>query len=114
MPWYDEHKYKDPTDYEYKTAEKLNARRSINSGALFGDFDVQSSEVLIDNKRVSKGHTYRLDIRDFNNVKKKSKFDQIPAMLINYDSYGQSVAVIREEDFIGLIEIVRDLTKDVD
>ncbi len=105
-PWWDE-KYKDPYDYERKTAKKLGAKRSIASGALFGDMDVQGENVLIDNKRVAKGHSYRLDIRDFKKVIDKSTVDQIPAMLVNFNEHGESIAIIREADFVAL---VKDIT----
>lgn len=110
-PWWDsESNYRDPYDYEKKTAEKIKgAKRSIASGALFGDFDVQSQNLLVDNKRVSEGHTYRLDYRDFKKVEDKAKLDQIPSMLINFNKHGGSLAVIREKDFVALINLLTEL-----
>jgi hypothetical protein len=107
-------KYRDPYDYERQTADKITgARRSIASGALFGDYDVHGEYVLIDNKRVSKGHTYRLDYRDFQGIEKKAKLDQIPAMFINFNEYGESLAVVREEDFVNLLNNLIELTQDM-
>ncbi len=110
MPWWDkDDKHADPLDYERKTASRIKgARKTIASGALFGDFDVGGETVLIDNKRVSKGHSYRLDVRDFKKVMDRSTVDQIPAMLINFNEHGESVAVIREADFIAFVNELTD------
>jgi hypothetical protein len=110
MGWWEKDKYDNPYDYERQTAKKLGARRSIASGALFGDMDVQGDNVLIDNKRVAKGLSYRIDLRDFKKVADKATVDQIPAMCINFNEQGESLAVVREKDFIALMNQVRELT----
>lgn len=106
-------KYKDPYDYEKKTASKIiGARRSIASGALFGDMDVHGEYVMIDCKRVADGHSYRLDYRDFDKVVKRVNADQMPVMTVNYNKYGESLAVLKEEDFIQLLNTVIELVQD--
>lgn len=102
-------RYKDPYEFEKDTASKINkARRSIASGAIFGDMDVSSPDVLIDNKRVSEGYTYRLDYRDFKKVQDQSKVDQVPMMLINFNKYGKNLAILREEDAIAFINSMNE------
>lgn len=105
MAWGKEESYKDPYDYERKTAGKLNGgKRSIASGAVFGDMDVKSDELVIDNKRVAEGHTYRIDYRQFKKVQAQCSVEQMPAMFINFNQYNESLAVVREKDFLALLE----------
>ncbi len=102
-------RYTSPYDYEQKTAEKIDgAKRSIASGAFFGDMDVQGPYCLIDCKRVEKGNYYKVDRRDFNKVADKANADQIPCMFINFNQHGQSLAVMKEEDAIALINMIKD------
>ncbi len=106
MPWNSD-KYKNPRDYEEKTAEKVKGKATINSGATFGDMDVQSDTLIIDNKR-TQGKGFRLDYRDFKKVANKANEDQIPAMFINYDLYEESLVVIKESDLLGLLNDNQD------
>ena len=97
-------RYTSPYDYEEKTAEKIEgARRSIASGAFFGDMDVQGPYCLIDCKRIEKGNYYKIDRRVFKKVEDKAKVDQIPMMFVNFNEYGESLAIMREEDAIAFI-----------
>lgn len=106
-------RYSDPYDYEKKTSGKVSGgRRSIASGALFGDFDVRGESILIDNKRVAKGKTYRIDYRDFKKVEDKATVHQMPAMFINFHEPGVSLAVVREKDLLALLELVKELTQE--
>lgn len=112
MAWGEEERYSDPYDYERKTAKKVGGRRSIASGAFFGDMDVNSDGqygLIIDNKR-TEDKSFRLDYRDFKKVKDKARLDQMPAMFINFHQFGDSLAIVREKDFISLINEIKELT----
>jgi hypothetical protein len=95
--------YKNPYDYEKKLASKIpDAKREIASGAFSGDYDVTGS-VMIDCKFTDK-KSFSLKHDDFEAICKRSNIDQIPAMAIHYNQFGHSVIILREQDFIGLME----------
>ncbi len=110
MAWGDE-RYKDPYDYEKKTAKKVGGRRSIASGAFFGDMDVNSDVISIDNKRTEQ-KTYRFDPKEFKEVEDQAR-DKMPAMFINFDFYGKSFAIIREKDLLALLEEIKFLQQEL-
>ncbi len=104
MAWGEGDRYKDPYDYEKKTAKKLGGRRSIASGAFFGDMDVNSSNLTIDNKR-TEAKTYKFDPKDFDKVEEHArKNDKMPSMFINFHTLGKSYAIVRERDLLAILE----------
>lgn len=113
MAWGKEESYKDPYDYERKTAGKLKGgRRSIASGAVFGDMDVNSPDFIIDCKR-TEAKSYKFVPKDFDKVESQAK-DQIPLMLINFHTLGKSYAISKEKDFLALAEEIEMLKEELE
>ncbi len=97
-------KYKDPYDYEQKVADKIvGGKRSIASGATFGDMDVQSPTALIDCKLVEKGNYYKVDRRVLNKVIDKATVDQLACLFVHFNESGQGIAIMREDDAVAFI-----------
>lgn len=101
-------KYSKPYQYEEYVASILpRARRTMASGALHGNFDVNSSPAdtvgfMVDCKITDK-KSFRVSNDDFKSVEKKCEIGQIPAMFILIQE-SQSYVVLKEEDFLGLLE----------
>lgn len=110
MAWGEE-RYKDPYDYEKKTAKKVGGRRSIASGALFGDMDVNSDVISIDNK-LTEQKTYRFDPKEFKEVEDQAK-DKMPAMFVHFNSIGKGFAIVREKDLLALLEEIKSLQEEL-
>ena len=99
-------KYSAPYQYEEHIAEILpRARRTMASGALHGDMDVQSAATehspgyVVDCK-LTDAKSFRVTSKEFSAVEDECEIGQIPVMFVKLGD-GNSYAVIKEEDMEG-------------
>lgn len=96
----------DPYEYESHVARLIGGRRTVASGAAFGDYDVLSPDWMVDCK-LTRGHTYRLDSRHFEAIARRAAPERSPAIFVGFSS-GLSLAVIDERDFASIMEALGD------
>jgi hypothetical protein len=115
LPKWATERHDDPYDYERSTAEKIEgARREVASGAFSGMYDVNSEFWMIDNKR-TEAASYILKVKDFKALDRKATSEgRFPAKLINYHNDEYSVAVLREVDYLALIQENRGMASIID
>ena len=87
---------------ETKIAIDLKGRTTANSGAVFGENDVTTDFCEIEAKTTKK-KSFSLDSGYFRKVEKKTKLGKLPVMVIDYETTGQSLAVLKYDDLKYLI-----------
>lgn len=88
---------------ESRIASELNGRTTINSGATLGENDVVTDFMEVEAKTTQK-ESFSLKLSDFRKLKKKAKVGKIPAMVIDFESSKDSLAVLPYDDLIYLIQ----------
>ena len=88
---------------ESRIAKELRGMVTINSGATFGQNDVITDFCEVEAK-TTKNKSYSLSTADWRKLKKKCAADKIPVMVIDFEEYGNSLAVLPYADLKYLIE----------
>lgn len=88
---------------ESRIASEINGRTTINSGATFGENDVVNDFMEVEAKTTIHD-SFSLKLADFRKLKKKAKVNKIPALVIDFESSKDSLAVIPYDDLIYLIQ----------
>ncbi len=100
--------YNSPKDYEHKLADKIEgAKPQIASGAFSGDYDVVKRGdygMMADCKRTD-AKSFSVNFEKFKAIEERSSLDQVPAITVNFNKYERSLAIIRQEDLIGLLNM---------
>lgn len=102
--------FKDPYEYEKHVASRLpNGRREIASGALSGNYDVNSTGQLphmVDCKVTSK-KSFSVNHDTFERIKKRSR-GSVPAMFIHMHEVEDSYVVLKEADYVEIVNMLND------
>lgn len=105
MP-FNKEEYDSPKDYEHKLASQIEgAKPQIASGAFSGDYDIVSTRAMIDCKRTD-AKSFSVNIEKFNAIEERSNLDQVPSITINFNQYGRSLAIIRQEDLLAYLKML--------
>lgn len=91
------------TRQETRIASELSGRTTINSGATFGENDVTTDFLEVEAKTTTH-ESYSLKLSDWRKLVKKSKAGKIPLMVIDYESCSDSLAVLRYDDLLYLLQ----------
>lgn len=89
--------------YETKLAKTLGGRVATNSGATFGENDIIADYCEVEAK-LTTNESYSLKAKYFREVKKKCSIKKIPLMIVNFEKYGDSYAIIPMDDFEFILE----------
>lgn len=105
LPKWAQEKYSDPYEYERATAAKLPSGRSeIASGAFSGDYDSGNPDWMFDNKRTDAA-SFIVSVDKFKTIEKRARGKgKLPGLLVNFNQAGESLAIVRESDFLAMIQ----------
>lgn len=92
---------------EKRIADTHGGLPTINSGATFGQNDVESKEFSIEAKTTT-AKSYPLKLSELKVAEKKTPTNKIPVFQIDFEEAKKSYCVLREEDFLALIEELND------
>ena len=87
---------------ESRIARQLKGKTTINSGATFGENDIVNDFMEVEAK-TTRHESFSLNLADFRKLIKKAKVDKIPAMVIDFEQSKDSLAVIKYDDLLYLI-----------
>lgn len=88
---------------ETNLAAILNGRKTINSGATFGENDVVTDYAEIEAKTTTK-FSYTFNRADFLKLRDKCKDNKIPMMVVQFETFGESFAILGFDDLKMLID----------
>lgn len=88
---------------ESRIAKELGGKKSINSGATFGQNDVSTDFCEVEAKTTTHD-SFSLKLSDWRLLKKKCSTKKLPIMVIDFESSMDSLAVIGYDDLLYLIE----------
>lgn len=86
---------------EKKIAKAFNGRTTVNSGATFGQNDVEADMFSIEDK-VTLNASYSLKAAYLKEVEKKAPLGKIPLLTLTFETEGVTYAVIKLNDLLLL------------
>jgi len=91
-------------------AKDLGGKTTVNSGATFGENDVETESLSIDDKTTVKS-SYTITVDTFKKVKARTKADKMPVLTINFENDNLCLAVINYSDLKFMIELIKGLNE---
>jgi hypothetical protein len=82
----------------------LSGRRTVNSGATFAENDVVAKTAEIECKITNKSR-YTISVKEWNKLIGRTDHNKLPAMVIDLEEGGLSLAVISYEDFLKFVKV---------
>lgn len=92
---------------ESKIAQVLSGKVTINSGATFGQNDVITDWAEVECKTTSK-NSYKLSVAEWRTIISKCNTMKIPLEIVEFQKSSLSLAVIRLDDLILLIDLANE------
>lgn len=91
---------------ESKIANSLKGRTTVNSGATFGENDVNNEFASVEAKITSKA-SYSLKLSEWEQTVNRTDTDKMPMMVIEFERAvnGKTLAVIDFDDLLHLIKM---------
>jgi len=86
---------------EKRLAKTFNGKLTSNSGATFGQNDIESREFSIESKITAK-KSYSISVDEFEKLIKRTPNGKIPVEVITFDKANLDLAVIRLENLLEL------------
>lgn len=94
-------------------ARALKGRTSVNSGATFGQNDVLADHCEVEVK-LTRNKSYSLKAPYLQEVRAKCDVKKMPVMVLNFETYGDTYAILPFEDYTYLLETLEKLNDKVE
>lgn len=86
---------------EKRLAKDFGGRKTVNSGATFGQNDVITKEFEIEAK-TTKSKQFILKISDMAKMFKKCSIDKIALFIVEFSEEKEEFVILRKDDFLSL------------
>lgn len=87
--------------HEKSLVKKMGGRQTANSGARFGENDLQTDKLDIEAK-VTHGSGYRINVAEIRKMRMNARPGLVPAQIIRFEKDGEEIILFSLTDFFDL------------
>lgn len=95
---------------EKRVAKTYGGRETINSGATFGQNDVESEEYSFECKTTTK-KSYVFKLAEFEKLQERTPIDKVPVFQMDFEGVNKSFITLTEDDFLHLLQQLKSATQ---